>query len=143
MNKLRFSKSRRTALAGGAAIVLAGLAATAVKANQIMHFEPVEDVLFIAEGEPAKLKEHRDAWLNAVAAKLGVTPERLDQAMQDVAKEQGFAPGVPLGPLPPLAPFAGGEVFTLKLDSGHRRGRQSAGHDRGGAAQGVAGKVVR
>jgi hypothetical protein len=118
MNTLRFSKSRRTALAGGAAVLLAGLAATAVRANQRMSSEPVEDVLFIAEGEPTKLKEHRDAWLNAVAAKLGVTAERLDQAMQDVAKEQGFAPGVPLGPLPPMMPFAGGEVFTLKLDPG-------------------------
>jgi hypothetical protein len=118
MYKPRFSNSRRTALAGGAAVLLAGLAASAVKANQIMSSEPVEDVLFIAEGEPTKLKEHRDAWLNAVAAKLGVPAERLEQALQDVAREQGFAPGVPLGPLPPMAPFAGGEVFTLKLDPG-------------------------
>jgi plasmid maintenance system antidote protein VapI len=144
MSKRSFSKSRRVAIAGGAAVVLGTAVAGAALANQTptteakFITEPIEqDVLFIAEGgqeratpgvavfsgvEPAKLKERRDAWLSAVAGKLGVTKERLEQAVNDVAKEQGL-PG-PLAvalPFPPDAAIAisaaPGEKFSLQLSS--------------------------
>jgi hypothetical protein len=48
-----------------------------------------------------------------------VTPERLDQAMTEVAKEQGMH-GLPLlGAAPGIVkPFASGEMFALKVDPG-------------------------
>jgi len=153
MAKSRFSKSRRVALAGGAAVLLGGTAAVTVArasqaaqsvgygaAEQSVSYapgehafgisvfsesdgSPEEDVLIIAEhgAEPGKLKEHREKWLKAVADKLGVTPERLEQAMTEVAKEQGL-PAMPVPPIGPMIakPFPpdAKDVFTIKLDPG-------------------------
>jgi hypothetical protein len=122
MSKPRFSKSRRTALAGGAALVLAGAAAGAVKAQQFAAAEPadaIEDVVFIAgPDEPKKLKERHQAWLKSVATRLGTTPEKLEQAMADAHKELGFPmplPVPPLGIAKPGVPLMG---FSLRLDPG-------------------------
>ena len=117
MGNPKFSRSRRAAIAGGAAVLLGGTvavtAATAARASQSVGISiateavgmaaPDEDVLFISAegGEPTILKEHREKWLKAVADKLGVTSERLEQALTDVAKEQGMP--VPLMPFPPFA----------------------------------------
>jgi hypothetical protein len=124
----RFSKSRRTALAGGAALVIgAGVAAGAAAAQQqasqpaaIGLFtelaEGQADVLFI-NGEPGKeLRERRDSWLKGVASKLGVTPEKLDQAIQDVTKEQGLPPPLML-PSPPIGRADVPGTFQIKIDS--------------------------
>ncbi len=116
MSSRRFSKSRRTALAGGAALVLGGAAVATVRAQQRPQVEPVarEDVLFL-EGP---LHERRDAWLKAVADKLGVTPERLDQAIQEASKEVGM-PMPLLIPPPNLGIGEPGEpgTFSIGIDS--------------------------
>jgi len=124
----RFSKSRRTALAGGAALVLgagvtAGVAAAQQQASQQtaigLFTEPAEgqaDVLFV-NGEPGKDPgERRKEWLNAVASKLGVTPEKLDQAMQDVAKTQGFPPPLTV-PFPPIGRADLPGTFQVRIES--------------------------
>jgi transposase-like protein len=129
----KFSRTRRTALAGGAAIVVAGGIAATVRAQQTQAIEaaaePGEqaDVLFFADGPEGKLGERRQAWLKAVAGKLGVTPEKLDQAIQDVAKEQGFPPPLlvpfPGGPVP----FGGPGTFSLQIDSGFEAAAKAIG----------------
>jgi hypothetical protein len=123
MTARKFSKSRRVALAGGAAVVLGGAVAGAAMAKQpAPPLEPMdEDILFIAEGqaEPIKLKQNREAWLNALANKPGVTSDKLEQALEEVAKEQGFRgpPMVPFGP--GIAAFTpGAETFTIEIDPG-------------------------
>ncbi len=102
--KLSTKTSRRAALAGGAALVVGGVAAANAFAQQ--QAPPNEDVLFL-EGP---LEDRRKAWIKAVADKLGVTPEKLDQAIQDASKDVGPM----LLPPPPLAGEAG--TFTLRLD---------------------------
>jgi transposase-like protein len=118
----RFSKSRRVALAGGAAIVLGSAAARAVAAQQAaLPFDqtakPAEgDVFFFANGAPIELEKRRDEWLKAVANKLGVTSDRLQTAMQDATKEVGFP-----GPLLPPVAIAGTlppGAFKVHIDSG-------------------------
>jgi len=121
----RFSKSRRTALAGSAALVLgAGVVAGVAQAQQQSNANALElmtepggaqaDVVFFT-GEPGKdLGERRQDWLKAVAGKLGVAADKLDQAIQDVSKEQGMLPPPLLMPLP-----AGGPgTFQLRIDTG-------------------------
>jgi hypothetical protein len=115
----RFSTSRRAAIAGGAALVLGAAAAHTVAAQQAadqlagaatdqialavdQNVTPANgDVLFFSSGTPVDLGKRRTDWLKAVADKLGVTPDRVDIAMQDAAKEVGF-------PMPPVAPFPPG-----------------------------------
>jgi hypothetical protein len=111
------------ALAGGAALVVGGVAAANVAAAQqrAAAEEALEpDVFVIGDGPGEKLlTERRAEWLKAVADKLGVTAEKLDQAIQDVAKQNGFAPPM-LFPLP-VPPFIGrGEpgTFSIHIDSG-------------------------
>jgi hypothetical protein len=135
MIKRVFSRSRRVALAGGAALVLGGAAAaSAVAQQQQAAAEGVEgvvvgttndDVMFFSAGPPADLTERRQAWLKGVAGKLGVTPERLDQAIQDTAKEQGLPPPLVLpGPgLPIGAPGA----FSVRIDAGFGAAAQALG----------------
>jgi hypothetical protein len=123
-----FSQSRRRVLAGGAALVLSGAAVATVRAQQSPQLAPVnslapvnEDVLFFGGPQDAPLAGRRDAWLKAVADKLGVTPERLDQAIQDASKEVGL----PLPLLVPPAKLATGVpgepgqsgTFSIRVDS--------------------------
>jgi membrane-bound lytic murein transglycosylase B len=118
MSSRKISTTRRTALAGGAALVLGGVAAAGVASAQQRSTPGVsEDVLFFREAEPIKLGERREEWLKAVAGKLGVTPERLDQAIQDVAKEQGMPPLPLLLPPARVAIDGGPGTFSLKLDT--------------------------
>jgi hypothetical protein len=65
------------------------------------------------------LSERRSEWLKAVADKLGVTAEKLDQAIQDVAKSDGFAPPflMPL-PVPPMIGQGEPGTFSIRIDSG-------------------------
>jgi hypothetical protein len=130
----RFSTSRRAALAGGAALVLgaaaahtvgaqqaADTAAAGVTADQIalgVNFDTAaapgnDDVVFFSSGSPVDLGKRRTDWLKAVADKLGVTPDRVDTAMQDAAKEVGF-------PMPLVAPFPPGMpagAVSLQINS--------------------------
>ena len=60
------SGGRRRRVARATAAVGAARAA-----NQVVSFEPIkQDVMVIGEG-PGFLDEHREKWLNAVAAKVG------------------------------------------------------------------------
>ena len=115
-----FSKSRRTALAGGAALVLGGVAAHAVLAQEVGGIavdQPAtpdnQDVLVYSTGAPVDLDTRRDAWTKAVADKLGVTPERLQNAMRDASRDVGM-------PFPLLAPVpgvGGPGTFSIRLQS--------------------------
>ena len=120
-----FATTRRAVLAGGAAVVLCGAAARVVTAQQAgvgLDASGVEapaaptddnDVIFFSTGAAVDLDERREAWTKAVADKLGVTPDRLQQAIQDATRDVGFAPPLP-GPLPAVgAPGA----FSLKIGS--------------------------
>ena len=121
----RSATTRRAVLAGGAALVLCGAAARVVTAQQAgagLDAAGVEapaappddtDVIFFSTGAAADLDQRREAWTKAVADKLGVTPDRLQQAIQDATRDVGFAPPLP-GPLPTVgAPGA----FSLKIES--------------------------
>ena len=102
--KLSTKTSRRAALAGGAALVVGGVAAANAFAQQQAPLN--EDVLFL-EGP---LEDRRKAWLKAVAHKLGVTPDKLDEAIRAASDEVGPM----VLPLPPRAGEAG--TFTVRLD---------------------------
>ena len=122
MTSREFSKSRRVALAGGAALVVGGVAAANAAAAQqyVAAEEALEpDVFVFGNGPGEVLSERRTKWLKAVADKLGVTSERLDQAIQDVAKQDGFAPPM-LFPLavPPLIGRGEPGTFSIRIDSG-------------------------
>jgi transposase-like protein len=106
----QFSMSRRTALAGGAALVIGGVAAHAALAQEVggiavdQPATPVDqDVLVYSSGAPLDLDTRRDAWTKAVADKLGVTPERLRNAMQDASNDIGLPPPMLVAPLPGAA----------------------------------------
>jgi hypothetical protein len=121
------STRRRLVLAGGAALALcmaAGGVSLAQTANQAS--EPVtsiavstdaKDVLYLMQGGPVDLKQQHQDWLNVVASKLGVTPERVETAMRDASTQLGLPA---ILPVPPLLPAAGtGNVSTtVALPSG-------------------------
>jgi hypothetical protein len=113
----KFSRSRRTANAGGAALVIGSAATGAVLAQQQAAGTPVnvkEDVLFFVEaGEPGTFDPaaKHDAWLKSVAGKLGVTSDKLQQAFTDASKDVGMPFAFP--------PFIGAPhaaTFTLKIE---------------------------
>jgi hypothetical protein len=118
MTSRGFSKSRRVALAGGAALVVGGVAAANAAAQQrVAAEEALEPDVFVFGDGP--LSERRTEWLKAVADKLGVTAEKLDQAIQEVSKSDGFAPPFlfPL-PVPPLIGRGEPGTFSIRIDSG-------------------------
>jgi hypothetical protein len=126
MSSRKFSQSRRRVLAGGAALVLSGAAVATVRAQQQPEPAPVnslapvnEDVLFFGGPPDAPLAGRRDAWLKAVADKLGVTPERLDQAIQDASKEVGLPLLLPPAKLATGVPGEPGQsgTFSIRVDS--------------------------
>jgi len=92
--------TRRMILAGGAALVIGG-AAVSVAAAQQAATTPAgnQDVVVFstsgAAGDPGK---RRDEWTKALANKLGVSVDRLQQAIEDTTKEVGFPPPPLLGP---------------------------------------------
>jgi hypothetical protein len=116
----RVPRSRRAALAGGAALVLSAAAVHAVSAQQAAEIETTDfaapgapdapNVTFFA-GEPgADLGQRRDDWLKAVAAKLGVSTDKLQQAITDATKE--------VGPMPPPLLLGGkAGAFSVSVQS--------------------------
>lgn len=116
----QFSQSRRTALAGGAALVIGGVAAHAALAQEVggigadQPATPVDqDVLVYSTGAPFELDTRREAWTKAVADKLGVTPERLRNAMQDASNDIGLPPLL-VAPLPAAAARG---AFSISIPS--------------------------
>ena len=115
-----FSRSRRVVLAGGAALVLGGALVGAVAAQQqgrIVLPAPLgapgerDFKLFYSKVTPEQLAERQAAWRKSVAEKLGVTPDKLKQAMDEAGKELGFPPGLMAAPFP-------AEDFTIQIDPG-------------------------
>jgi hypothetical protein len=76
------------ALAGGAALVLGGVTVGVGAAAQQAH---EKDVLFYAAAPPD------DSWTSALAQRLGVTQDKLKQALAEVARELGPPAGPPMG----------------------------------------------
>jgi hypothetical protein len=124
-NPLRVPKSRRSVLAGSAAVALTAAAAHAALAQQAAagpeadevaaSTTDAQDVVFFANADAPDLDKRRDDWLNAVAGKLGVSKDRLEEAINAATKD--------VGPPPPiLAPF--GKIgtgvpgaFSLRVES--------------------------
>ncbi len=175
-NPLQTPKSRRAALAGGAALVMTAAVATVAAAQQtaagatgtdaaaptdltaatdvvaatdaaattslgaIDMFAAApesKDVFVFTSAAPPDLTQRRDDWLKAVAAKLGVSTDRLQQAIQDANKDVGLPPPLLTGPalggampgtfglkiMPPFAPAAS----ALGITEDQLRKEQSAG----------------
>ena len=102
-------------LAGGAALVIGGAAVGVAAAQQAATPTDNRDVIFFSSGSAAGVDpaKHRDAWTKALADKLGVSVDRLQQAIQDTTKEVGFPP-------PLLAPGSVVGVpgaFSLNIES--------------------------
>src|SRR5262249_4563277 len=95
---------RRTVLAGGIGLALAGGALGVAAAQGVRTSRPDSDRFEIRVADDGKLKEHRDKYLDALASKLGVSRDKLEAAVQAAAGEVGdfLLPGPPL--LPGIAP---------------------------------------
>jgi hypothetical protein len=131
----RISRSRRAALTGGAAVLVTAVAAHAVMAQEASapdcadlaaaaqpdgQVAPVhgKDVLVWASGTsvataPADLEQERQKWLTAVANKVGTTSDKLDQAIQDVAREVGPVPLLGVG----VPGMQAKPAFTVRIAS--------------------------
>jgi hypothetical protein len=128
----RISKTRRRAvIAGGTALVLAGLAAHAagaedqtedVVATTATAIGPMEgavegsgsgQIVYWSAGSPQDADKHRQDWINALAGKLGVTPQRLQQAIDETSQALGFPP--PLIGSPRSVGVPAGNAFKIEL----------------------------
>jgi hypothetical protein len=105
--------TRRMILAGSAALVIGGVAARVVAAEQTAAPTGNGDVIVFSTGSAADPEKHRAEWTQALANKLGVSVDRLQQAIQDTTKEVGFPPPLPAAPA--LAGVPG--AFSLKIES--------------------------
>src|SRR5262249_11542620 len=122
---LRVPKSRRAALAGGAALVLTAAAAHAALAQQATAgleatdvaapTPDAQDVVFLTGFGAPDIDKRLDEAPNAVAGRLGVSKDRLEQAMSEATKDLGLPPPLiaPLGKIGPGVPGA----FGLRIDS--------------------------
>jgi hypothetical protein len=99
--------TRRMILAGGAALVIGGAAVHVAAAQQAATPTDSRDVIFFSTGGATDPAKHREVWTKALADKLGVSLDRLQQAIQDTSKEVG---------LPPPVLGASG-AFSLKIES--------------------------
>ncbi len=99
---------KRTALAGLASLALVGATIGAVGAQPPPTGSPSPTVPSPKPGSgqqpPGNRGAHHERFLNALAAKLNVTPDRLKQAMTEVRNELGL----PSGPGGPGGPRGGG-----------------------------------
>lgn len=88
---MKLSRTRRAILAGGAALMLGGAAIGVVGAQEIPTPVLGEKPVFVVETEqPGDFQEHRKKFLDALAGKLGIESARLEQAIDEVSKEQGM-----------------------------------------------------
>jgi hypothetical protein len=121
-NPLRVPKSRRSVLAGSAAVALTAAAAHAALAQQAAAGLEVaasttdaQDVVFFANAGAPDIDTRREDWLNAVAGKLGVSEDRLEQAMNAATQDVGLPPPIiaPFGKIGTGVPGA----FSLRVES--------------------------
>lgn len=88
---MKLSRTRRAILAGGAALMLGGAAIGIVGAQEIPT--PVlgdKHVIAFEAKLPGDFEERHRKFLEALAGKLGVESARLEQAIDEVSKEQGM-----------------------------------------------------
>src|SRR5215212_2164728 len=93
---------KRYVAAGAAALVLGGAAFGAVSAQQATptpNGAAAQVTPAPSTGSAAQTprQDRGQAFLDALAAKLGITSERLQQAMDEVRQEQGLPEGGPGG----------------------------------------------
>lgn len=108
---MRIIPLKRTMLAGAASLALVGATLGAVGAQQQPAASPTPTA-------PAARQAQHDQFLNTVAAKLGVTPDRLRQAMEQTRQELGIRdhqPGGPGGPRGHGGPRLGFEVAARTI----------------------------
>ena len=89
-SSLRGRALKRSVLATGAALVLAGSAVGVVGAQQAAQATPVPGTPGQAQVRPA-----HDQFIAALAAKLGLTVDRLNQAIVDTRTQLGLPQGRP------------------------------------------------
>jgi hypothetical protein len=81
---------------GGAMLAFGGTAADVVTAQQAPTASPTPGMTSPSTGPGADRKAHHEQFLNTLAAKLNVTPDRLRQAMEETRRELGI-PDRPAG----------------------------------------------
>jgi hypothetical protein len=81
---------------GGAMLAFGGTAADVVTAQQAPTASPTPGTTSPSTGPGADRKAHHEQFLNSLAAKLNVTPDRLRQAMEETRRELGI-PDRPAG----------------------------------------------
>ena len=81
-------------------------------------------LLFGQSATPAELTQRRDDWLKAVAGKLGVSTDRLQQAIQDANKEAGLPAPVLT---PPMIGAALPGTFAVRVMSPFQPAAQAIG----------------
>src|SRR5215813_4440720 len=114
----KFSRSRRVALAGSAAVRAVSAQQAAVPVDETATQLPEDkDVIFWTAGEPLEPEKRREDWLKSVAGKLGISSDRLQSAMQDATKEVGF-PGPLLAPPGLMIGTAPTGTFNIRIDPG-------------------------
>jgi hypothetical protein len=92
---MAFDSVKRYVVAGAAALVLGGAAFGAVAAQQATPTPTTGASATPSTGSSAQVapQDRLQAFMDAVAAKLGVTPQRLQQAIAEVRQEQGLPEG--------------------------------------------------
>ena len=121
---MRVSSLKRTVVAGAAALTMVGAALGAAGAQQTPTPSPSPTAPAPATRAPAG-QDHREQFLNALAAKLNVTPDRLRQAIEQTRQELGL-PDRPAGGF-----------------GGPRGGRVGAGLDAAAQAIGISVEQLR
>ena len=118
--------SRRTVIAAGAGLALAATAAGVAAAQQ----QP-KDAFEIELKAPPEIEAHHRKLMDAVAGKLGVSREKLEQAFADAHKEVGLpgdflipAPAHTFGPIGAeriviAAPAGPGKAFFVSAHTDH------------------------
>src|SRR5438093_7334194 len=92
---LRTAAVKRAAVAAAAALVIGGGAIGITSAQQAASPTPNAPAA-AATPQPGAPQARHQAFIAALAAKLGVSPDKLQQSIDEVRKEQGIAgPGKP------------------------------------------------
>jgi transposase-like protein len=125
MDSIRLKRAIAIAAFGGTTLVLGGAVAHVVDAQQTPAASPTPTTQLTptTTGPGAAVRDHREQFLAAVAAKLNVTPDQLKQAMGQARQELGL-PQRPGGP-------GGGPAGAPSGGPGHDR----FGMNLGAAAQ--------
>jgi hypothetical protein len=118
-----FPRSRRALLAAGGGALI-GCASLGLLSLGVVNAEPdtgpslaasTSDAPFSVRFDDADLKQQQDKFINTLAAKLGVSSDKLQQALKDTQQEVGPVPLL-MGP-PGAAGAIGKQGFTISITS--------------------------